>query len=76
MEDDWMYQEERNMYGGRIVRPEYFEGMHYPAIVPMGAGEPPVCSCGWTRWRDENGTYFELYDHIRDMGDFGTMERP
>lgn len=61
----------RNQYGQPVVDPSQFEGIHFPAIVPaIGA---PVCSCGFTRYRDERGTWIELASHIRDMGEFGSL---
>jgi hypothetical protein len=56
-----------NYYGLPITAPEYFDGEH--VANPMGAGMPPVCSCGWTRWEYAPGKWFELADHLRDMQD-------
>lgn len=56
-----------NWYGFPIVLPEYYEGEHYAAKVPPSAGNPPVCSCGWTRWSTNGRDWFELADHLRDM---------
>ena len=55
-----------NWYGRPIVLPEYYEGEHFAAVVPPSGGDPPVCSCGWTRWGD-GSRWFELSDHLRDM---------
>lgn len=61
-----------NFYGQPITAPEYFDGRHIASPGP--AGLPPVCSCGWTRWQIEDGPcageWFEMIDHLRDMGEF------
>ncbi len=61
-----------NYFGLSITPPEYFEGRH---VANAGlAGMPPVCSCGWTRWKIEDGPrageWFEMADHLRDLGEF------
>lgn len=55
-----------NFYGAPVVPAEYFAGEH--VANPGPAGGPPVCSCGWTRHRAEDGSWFELADHLADMG--------
>lgn len=56
-----------NWYGRPIVLPECYEGEHFAAVVPPSGGDPPVCSCGWTRWGDDRLGWSELSDHLRDM---------
>lgn len=56
-----------NYYGLPITPPEYFDDKH--VVVAMGAGLPPVCSCGWTR-HEVDGRWFEMSDHLADMGEF------
>lgn len=58
-----------NYYGFPITPPEYFDGLHVANTPPEG-GSPPICSCGWTRWQTENGYWFEMSEHLRDMGEF------
>lgn len=73
----WTWIEgERNFYGEPIIDAGHFMGVHYPALVPPVAGLPPRCSCNWTRWRTEGGRWFELTEHIEEMGGFGSMTRP
>ena len=57
-----------NWYGLPNVLPEYYEGEHFAAVVPPSGGDPPVCSCGWTRWGDDRLGWVELSDHLCDMG--------
>lgn len=73
---DYGTWEELNLYGEPIIDPAHFPGMHFPAHMVEADKQAPACSCGWTRWRGPNGNYYELYDHIADMGEYGTMERP
>lgn len=63
--------EERNFYGRPVVQPEYFTALHTAAMVPVAAGIPPVCSCGFTRVPKGDGTFVELHDHLSEMGPFG-----
>ncbi|WP_367139409.1 hypothetical protein [Saccharothrix sp. HUAS TT1] len=70
---EWECLEERNFYGGPIVDPGHYEGVHRPAFVPAAAGLPPWCSCGWTRVPKGGGLYVELVEHIADQGRFGSM---
>lgn len=73
---DWECLEERNIYGGQIVDPGHYEGIHYPANVPRSGGSPPVCSCGWTRFPLRNGQFAELAEHITEQAEFGSLEIP
>jgi hypothetical protein len=65
---------ELNYYGQPIIAPEHFDGEHYAAMVPVAAGMPPACSCGWTR-HTVDGVTFELADHLRDMRETGARVR-
>lgn len=69
---DWECLEERNCYGGPIVHPGHYEGLHFPANVPRSGGSPPVCSCGWTRFHDGR-RFVELAEHIAEQGEFGSL---
>lgn len=57
----------RNDYGQPIIPSEYFDGEHVANVPPI-AGMPPVCSCGWTRWEYAPGQWYEMADHLADMG--------
>lgn len=54
-----------NHYMQPIVMAEHFEERHDVAVVPPSGGNPPVCTCGWTR--DRLGMTGELIDHLRDQ---------
>jgi hypothetical protein len=55
-----------NYYGSPVVSPDQFMEPH-AATVPAAAGEPPVCSCGWTRHQFADGTWAEMPGHLTDM---------
>lgn len=57
-----------NFYGQPVIDPGDYDQAH--VVNPMGAGLPPVCSCGWTRWEYAPGKWFEIADHLRDMGEY------
>lgn len=61
----------KNHYGLPIADPATFTAPHTAAIVPLSGGSPPVCSCGWTRFRRDDGSWIELYEHIRDQNPEG-----
>jgi hypothetical protein len=73
----WECEEKRNFYGAPVVSACYYEGLHYPALVPAGAGSPPVCSCGFTRVpSDVDGLWWELVDHLDEQAPgFASRER-
>lgn len=57
-----------NFYGQPIIDPGEFMEAH--VANPMGPGQPPVCSCRWTRWEYAPGHWFEIADHLADMGEY------
>lgn len=60
--------EEPNHYGEQIVLPEYFMGEHDVAVVPASGGSPPVCTCGWTRFKPHGSdSFIELAQHLAEQ---------
>jgi hypothetical protein len=52
-----------NYYGNPIVTADQFMEEHR-AMVPASGGNPPFCTCGWTR----HGGH-EMADHLAAMED-------
>lgn len=73
---DWECEDRRNHYGQPVIRVDCFDGIHYAGPVPVAGGDPPACSCGFTRERQYDGSFYELVDHIADMGEFGSLTGP